>query len=127
MRMWLCDPKILCRKHLLGEHVEMHMFVGTLLKKKSIIGYLYNNLFEPAMLSTRHKQLVEEMKNRGMNHQSEISFDDAFLAYENIQPWYRTWTVERDSALKDLLSRCPSCLERCVKLKLEQGYVYEGI
>lgn len=24
MRMWMIDPKLLCRKHLLGEHNEIH-------------------------------------------------------------------------------------------------------
>ena len=23
MRMWMVNPKIMCRKHLLGEHVEL--------------------------------------------------------------------------------------------------------
>lgn len=30
MRMWVVNPKILCRKHLLGEHVELHMATGHL-------------------------------------------------------------------------------------------------
>ena len=40
MRMWMVDPKKMCRKHLLGEHVEIHMMVGTLLKGRSIDGFL---------------------------------------------------------------------------------------
>jgi len=28
MRMWMLNPKALCRKHLMGEHVEIHMLVG---------------------------------------------------------------------------------------------------
>lgn len=28
MRMWMVDPKIMCRKHLLGEHLELHMLAG---------------------------------------------------------------------------------------------------
>ena len=44
MRMWMVDPKIMCRKHLLGEHVEHHMFVGTINKRISIVGYLRDNL-----------------------------------------------------------------------------------
>jgi hypothetical protein len=26
MRMWLVDPALLCDKHLLGEHGELHKF-----------------------------------------------------------------------------------------------------
>jgi hypothetical protein len=25
--MWMVDPRIMCRNHLLGEHAEIHMFV----------------------------------------------------------------------------------------------------
>jgi hypothetical protein len=32
--MWMVDPRLVCSKHLLGEHVELHMFVGCLLKRK---------------------------------------------------------------------------------------------
>lgn len=32
MRMWLVPPSHMCRKHLLGEHVELHMLLGTLKK-----------------------------------------------------------------------------------------------
>ena len=32
MRMWLVNPALLCRQHLLGEHVEMHMFAGHILE-----------------------------------------------------------------------------------------------
>ena len=34
MRQWMVDPRLLCRKHLLGEHVENHMFIGTLKRVK---------------------------------------------------------------------------------------------
>jgi len=40
MRQWMCDPRFMCNKHLFGEHVEHHMFIGTLERKKSINGYI---------------------------------------------------------------------------------------
>lgn len=46
MRMWMVDVKCLCRKHLLGEHSETHMFTGTIKKGTSILGYLKNGLLE---------------------------------------------------------------------------------
>ena len=33
MRMWGVDPKQMCRQHLLGEHVELHMQAGAVLEK----------------------------------------------------------------------------------------------
>ena len=44
MRQWMCDPRFMCNKHLFGEHVEHHMFIGTLERKKSINGYIRNDL-----------------------------------------------------------------------------------
>ena len=35
MRMWNVDVTKMCNKHLLGEHVEMHMFVGIIIKGTS--------------------------------------------------------------------------------------------
>jgi hypothetical protein len=28
MRMWMVNPRIMCGNHLLGEHLETHMFYG---------------------------------------------------------------------------------------------------
>ena len=39
MRQWNIDPHCMCRKHLLGEHTEMHMAVGTLRRGLSIAGF----------------------------------------------------------------------------------------
>ena len=32
MRQWYVPAECMCRQHLLGEHCEHHMFVGTLKK-----------------------------------------------------------------------------------------------
>ena len=40
MRMWMLPPKGLCRKHLLGEHVELHMLLGSMRRGKNIDGFL---------------------------------------------------------------------------------------
>jgi len=108
MRMWLCDPKIMCQKHLCGEHVEMHMFLGSLKKNKKIDGYLNNNLFEPRSLYQRHKDLGDEMTKRGYNHKSDIREEECACIFDlSIEKQY--WEVDKDVALKDLLDRCPEC------------------
>lgn len=68
----MVDPKLLCRKHLLGEHVETHMFVGTMRKGYRLDGYLKKGLVEPMKIKERHDELVKEMKRRGYKHKSEI-------------------------------------------------------
>ena len=64
MRMWMVNPKIMCRQHLLGEHVEIHMFVGTLSRGKSVKGYLEKGLLEAHNLYWRHEEPVEEIKTK---------------------------------------------------------------
>ena len=111
MRMWLCDPKILCQKHLCGEHVEMHMFLGTLKQGKKIDGYLNNNLFEPRSLYQRHKDLADEMIKRGYNHKSCMEDVDCVCVLDMpVEKQY--WEVNKDKALRDLLDRCPECRKR---------------
>lgn len=113
MRMWMVNPKILCRRHLLGEHVETHMFGGALRKKMSMLGYVQNNLFEPRSLLSRHNRLAEEMKNRGMIHKSKLRFHNS----RYLPPLQRDAKVNKKSALKDLLSRCPECSKRYKSFK----------
>ena len=72
MRLWLVDPRIMCRQHLLGEHVECHAFVGTINKGVRVKGYLRDNLLQINMLVIRHEELAEEMKSRGYNHKSPL-------------------------------------------------------
>jgi hypothetical protein len=116
MRMWLCDPKILCQKHLCGEHVEMHMFLGTLKKQRKIDGFLNNNLFQPRLLFQRHEDLKEEMIRRGYNHNSCMEECDC-ACVEDLPDEKKYWEVNRESALTDLLERCPQCRERYESMK----------
>lgn len=88
MRMWMVDPKILCNKHLLGEHVELHMFIGSINKGRDIEGYVKNNLIEPSKLYQRHQELVNEMKRRGMNHKSELNLIEEGNVHVNFKKYY---------------------------------------
>ena len=108
MRQWLVDPKIMCRKHLLGEHVEHHMIIGSITKKKNINGFLKNNLLEPKSLQRRHQELADEMESRGYTHKSPLVDD----CVQRLTATQRNWVIDKDDALKELLRRCPKCRER---------------
>lgn len=107
MRMWMVDPELLCIRHLLGEHVECHMFVGALREGKSLKGYLSNNLFEPLSLISRHDALAREMVRRGMKHESPI----IEAKIERLTQKERETLIDKPSALRDLLGRCTECQE----------------
>ncbi|MFX1537629.1 MAG: pyrimidine dimer DNA glycosylase/endonuclease V [Promethearchaeota archaeon] len=104
--MWGIDPELLCNKHLLGEHVEMQMFVGTLFKGKSIQGYINRGLVNPKLITERHNDLADEMIKRGMNHNSKLQFDSSNLSMNH-----------RFSLIKnkqELIRRCPDCKKRII-------------
>lgn len=110
MRMWLCDPKIQCIKHLMGSHVEIHMFVGSLKKHKKMDGYIKNNLLQPRMLFQYHEDLVKEILRRGYKHNSPLTDSEIDIFYLPLE--YQYWEIDKQKSLNDLLSRCDKCKER---------------
>lgn len=106
-RMWMIDPKIMCRQHLLGEHKEIHQLLGSLKSGHSIKGYLDKGLVEPQNIFERHAKLSNEMLIRGFSHNSEVSRED-FEAI-NKAPECR---VNREESKKELLNRCSECKAR---------------
>lgn len=75
MRIWDIPPSKLCRKHLLGEHRELHAIWSVLTNGKR--GYSNHPetkrwVGKLKALFIRHQQLVKEMKNRGWKHKSDL-------------------------------------------------------
>lgn len=103
MRMWMVDPATMCRKHLLGKHVEIHMFVGTMRKGLNMEGYLAGNLLEPSSLMQRHDELAAEMERRGYKHRTPLLQPGPYPAV-----WDKV-RIDRASALEELHRRCPEC------------------
>jgi hypothetical protein len=105
MRMWMIDPKKLCRKHLLGEHVETHMLAGTLNREKSIDGFVENGLVEVLSLQKRHDDLAAEMQRRGYNHQSPLPV----VKFSYLSNEQRNAKVDVSKSEEDLRLRCDVC------------------
>jgi hypothetical protein len=98
--MWMVDPKLMCRSHLLGEHNELHMLVGHINKGRRLGRYLTDGLVEPQNIEARHAELVAEMTSRGYNHASALP-SLAFPAEDG--------HINRAANLKELKRRCPAC------------------
>lgn len=72
---------LLNRQHLLGEHVELHVLVNTIINKRkgrADIGWVNHpetRRYEDhlGMLYDRHDQQVKEMTKRGYNHKSPLT------------------------------------------------------
>lgn len=112
MRMWMIDPKLLCRKHLLGEHGEIHKHKHNFEKHHSMSGRIFPIvLIEPSSMKTRHDELAREMLKRGYNHQSPFEMPDiSYLPENEINA-----LVDMEYNIKDLSNRCPECREEIEK------------
>lgn len=101
----MVDPKKMCDRHLLGEHVELHMLAGNIKRGRSIDGYL-GGLVEPGLMVQRHCELVKEMACRGMKHQSPLDCPAEAASASKAQP------ISEATNLRELVRRC----ERCASL-----------
>jgi len=77
MRVWDIQPKYLCRKHLLGEHRELHGLWNILTKHKGTGGYSRHPetlrwVGKEKALYLRHQELVKEFSLRGYSHNSPL-------------------------------------------------------
>jgi len=106
MRMWMIDPRLLCRKHLLGEHGEIHKHRHNFVKQHSISKRVSPVVqIEPKSMESRHDELAAEMLRRGFNHQSP--FEQPDISY--LPDSERNAVVDINVSMSDLIERCPIC------------------
>ena len=87
MRMWMIDPRLLCNKHLLGEHFEIHLHRHNFVKGHSIRGRTFPVVqIEPISMQKRHDALAKEMLKRNMNHKSPYIQPDLYILSEKTSP-----------------------------------------
>jgi hypothetical protein len=103
--MWMIDPTKLCRKHLIGEHGEIHKFRHSFVKKHNMTGRLKApSQIEPYSMKDRHDALAAEMIRRGYNHKSPYEMPDVSHLPDV--------KVDIEINKKDLSTRCKDCKER---------------
>lgn len=124
MRMWMTNPRIMCRQHLIGEYRELFTFVGSIKKQISLDGYFKNNLVEPKSLISRYKQLKEEMLFRKYEPKAKFIFNDNMLNYLDNKKFIM---INKSKAKKDLLSRCEECNRRYKKYKYSHTSWNKGL
>lgn len=101
----MVEPKLMCDRHLYGEHYELHMLAGALIKRRSIRGYLDKGLLEPQNIFHRHSSLSLEMARRKGTAYSRLPL---LLVTFHIPYGH----VDRLQSVADLVARCPECEER---------------
>jgi hypothetical protein len=106
MRMWGINPKLLCKKHLLGEHGEIHKHRHNFVKQHSISKRISPVVqIAPEQMQKRHDELAYEMLRRGYNHQSP--YEQPNLSYLSKEE--RFAEIDTKKSILDLLSRCEDC------------------
>lgn len=110
-RMWNVPPEVLCRQHLLGEHNELHQIVGSIRKhphgEAIVEGHAKKGQMDTSIIQERHDSLVEEMSERGYNHDSPMDYDDELALGE----------VDPERSMEILSERCAECRERIKRYK----------
>ena len=111
MRMWMVSPSLMCRQHLLGEHVELHMLVACLKRGYSIQGYVEQGLVNTRHIYRRHRALVAEMERRGYRHRSPLQV---------LRNFPKVGRVDRVANLMELAKRCVKCRQMQRNLRVAQ-------
>lgn len=84
------------------------MLAGTLVKGRSIAGFITKELLEPASLAERHERLADEMAARGFTHRSPLPDVDLSALPEDA----RVCRVDAGRSYAELLDRCEACSAR---------------
>lgn len=110
MRMWMIDPRLLCTKHLIGEHGEIHKHRHNFVKHHKISGRISPIVqIEPENMGKRHDELALEMNRRkDGSHKSPYSQPD--LSYLKLSEICAR--VDLVYNMKDLSTRCTNCRDR---------------
>lgn len=118
MRMWMIeDLTKMCKKHLLGEHGELHKFLHNWKKKHKVDGRIAGNAMEPLSYKKRHDDLAAEMIRRKYNHKSPLEQPDFSYLTEK----YRNYKVDKEYNLKLLIERCEDCKKLSINPTIQIG------
>lgn len=105
MRMWMVDPTLMCAKHLLGEHGELHKHLHNWRKRHRVDGRIEGNAMEPLSYKARHDELAAEMLRRGFNHASPLDQPD----FSYLPRWQVEYKVDASISRALLIGRCEHC------------------
>ncbi len=104
--MWGIDVKLLCNRHLLGEHGEIHKHRHNFVKRHKISGRIFPVVqIEPERMKIRHDELAREIIRRGFNHHSPYVLPD--LSYLKDEERYAK--IDVSISIRDLTNRCDDC------------------
>lgn len=105
MRMWMVDPRKMCKRHISGEHNEIHKHLPSLYKGVSIDGRMSPVVqIQLNALQSRHDELAAHL-----NHKSPLIVDDELIHDKYTRYYNKCVDIVFNKA--DLILRCPACRE----------------
>lgn len=110
MRIWDIDPKLLCDRHLLGEHNEAHALWSIIVNGlKGWSNHPETKRWRGKLkaLYLRHEATANEMQRRGFNHKSPL--DEMLATGKAVQDELKD-SIEVQERL--LSEKDPDCAER---------------
>lgn len=115
MRVWDIDPKLLCDRHLLGEHNEIHTIWSIITNGlKGFANHPETMRWRGKLkaLYLRHEATAKEMERRGFQHKSPL--DESLATGKAMQDELKD-LIETQERL--LSGKDPDCAERIRKGK----------
>lgn len=113
--MWGVDPALMCDRHLLGEHAELHQLVGTIERHPHgdaiVEGHGRRGNIDTSRIATRHAALVREMHARGFSHESPMEYDDHL----------NQGSIDEAANRQLLADRCVACRTRIERAQTGSG------
>ena len=108
VRVWDVDPSCLCRRHLLGEHGEVHAVWSVLTQaKRGYADHPETNRWRGklAALYKRHALIEGEMERRDYRHKTPL--DASFATGDEVQEAFVTPPEEQMRLLSEKPCECP--------------------
>jgi site-specific recombinase len=121
----MINPKLLCNKHLLGEHSEIHKHLNVFVKKYSIKNRVLKGKvqIEPLSMKTRHDELALEIANRwpkNKEHKSPYEHNVQKLC-DHLLESEKNAKVDKAVSYQDLIVRCEECRKRIENERLSNN------
>jgi hypothetical protein len=109
MRIWDVEPALLCQKHLVAEHRELHGLWNILTKHKGKGGYSRHPetlrwVGKTKALFNRHEALIFEFQKRGYNHYTPLDRKNA--KGEDLQDEFINTIAEQKELLRSKKCNC---------------------
>lgn len=117
--MWGIHPDYMCKKHIIGEHGEIHKHRHNFVKGHSILGRMYPVVqIDPKNMERRHDQLARYLNHKSPYKQPDLShYSEDLLSFE----------IDIEQSRKDLMDRCPKCKELLKNAKIKDIHWLHGI